>query len=237
MTFITASFRSTTRPGYRKIAALSCPLRGGGSSVGRAPGCGPGGRGFESRPPPLLRTSVSQPSLVSLANGALVASLIAIAVVTLAPVESDNDLRLFPFSDIGEAVLETDRRLLFETAGNVLLFVPLGAALYLRGSSLVSTGLLAFSISVLVECAQLLVVSGRTTSVDDVMLNTLGSVTGYVFMSWSKRVARDRRETRPSGPARARTNAPSARAGTTSSRHENRSSPRKSRSDETPPTT
>ena len=27
--------------------------RGGGSSVGRAPGCGPGGRGFESRSPPL----------------------------------------------------------------------------------------------------------------------------------------------------------------------------------------
>src|SRR3954470_25033072 len=27
--------------------------RGGGSSVGRAPGCGPGGRGFESPPPPL----------------------------------------------------------------------------------------------------------------------------------------------------------------------------------------
>src|SRR6476620_6966966 len=25
---------------------------GGGSSVGRAPGCGPGGRGFESRSPP-----------------------------------------------------------------------------------------------------------------------------------------------------------------------------------------
>ena len=29
-----------------------CELRGGGSSVGRAPGCGPGGRGFESRSPP-----------------------------------------------------------------------------------------------------------------------------------------------------------------------------------------
>src|SRR5687768_2479630 len=29
--------------------------RGGGSSVGRAPGCGPGGRGFKSRPPPLVR--------------------------------------------------------------------------------------------------------------------------------------------------------------------------------------
>ena len=29
--------------------------RGGGSSAGRAPGRGPGGRGFESRPPPLLK--------------------------------------------------------------------------------------------------------------------------------------------------------------------------------------
>ena len=34
---------------------LSCERRGGGSSVGRAPGCGPGGRGFESRSPPLCR--------------------------------------------------------------------------------------------------------------------------------------------------------------------------------------
>src|SRR5205085_7811741 len=33
-------------------AAILSPLRGGGSSVGRAPGCGPGGRGFESPPPP-----------------------------------------------------------------------------------------------------------------------------------------------------------------------------------------
>src|SRR6185503_19655336 len=38
-------------PGPR-LATL-CRL-GGGSSVGRAPGCGPGGRGFESRPPPSL---------------------------------------------------------------------------------------------------------------------------------------------------------------------------------------
>src|SRR4051812_22492755 len=37
--------------------------RGGGSSVGRAPGCGPGGRGFESRPPPsiLVKVLASRP--------------------------------------------------------------------------------------------------------------------------------------------------------------------------------
>src|SRR5438874_2712858 len=37
--------------------AILSPLRGGGSSVGRAPGCGPGGRGFESPPPPHRRKS------------------------------------------------------------------------------------------------------------------------------------------------------------------------------------
>ena len=33
-------------------ARVPCRRHGGGSSVGRAPGCGPGGRGFKSRPPP-----------------------------------------------------------------------------------------------------------------------------------------------------------------------------------------
>src|SRR5438067_10821550 len=41
--------------GKRLQDAATLPLlRGGGSSVGRAPGCGPGGRGFESRPPPFV---------------------------------------------------------------------------------------------------------------------------------------------------------------------------------------
>ena len=38
-------------------AGYPVPPRGGGSSVGRAPGCGPGGRGFESRSPPLAETA------------------------------------------------------------------------------------------------------------------------------------------------------------------------------------
>src|SRR4051794_11683408 len=51
---------SRTRSGLR--SAVSCVHRGGGSSVGRAPGCGPGGRGFESRPPPtLVKVLASRP--------------------------------------------------------------------------------------------------------------------------------------------------------------------------------
>ena len=47
----------TGGPRTRRLTpALSCRGRGGGSSVGRAPGCGPGGRGFESRPPPCFRS-------------------------------------------------------------------------------------------------------------------------------------------------------------------------------------
>src|SRR6478735_5373143 len=51
---LSAELRGRAAKGYPgpRLATL-CRL-GGGSSVGRAPGCGPGGRGFESRPPPSL---------------------------------------------------------------------------------------------------------------------------------------------------------------------------------------
>jgi hypothetical protein len=42
--------KERSRPGWHE--GYSEEARGGGSSVGRAPGCGPGGRGFESHPPP-----------------------------------------------------------------------------------------------------------------------------------------------------------------------------------------
>src|SRR5689334_1036844 len=50
---LSAELRGRVQRGYLgRFLATLCRL-GGGSSVGRAPGCGPGGRGFESRPPPL----------------------------------------------------------------------------------------------------------------------------------------------------------------------------------------
>jgi hypothetical protein len=48
--FFEAGKGGTTRPSADR--GYDVPPRGGGSSVGRAPGCGPGGRGFESPPPP-----------------------------------------------------------------------------------------------------------------------------------------------------------------------------------------
>jgi glycopeptide antibiotics resistance protein len=125
----------------------------------------------------------SRSHVASVSNAALVASVAAIAVLTLAPVQQDNDVRLRPFSEIGEAFLEPDLGLLLESAANVLLFVPFGAALRLRGLGIGTTALLGLLVSAAIEGAQLLFVSGRTTSVDDLLLNTTGAVLGSAVLS------------------------------------------------------
>src|SRR6266542_6460738 len=51
--------RKRAEPASAEDAAI-LRVRGGGSSVGRAPGCGPGGRGFESHPPPSEPGPVAQ---------------------------------------------------------------------------------------------------------------------------------------------------------------------------------
>jgi glycopeptide antibiotics resistance protein len=98
-------------------------------------------------------------------------------------VQQDNDVRLRPFSEIGEAFLEPDLELLLGTAANVLLFLPFGAALRLRGLGIGTTALLGLLVSAVIEGAQLLFVSGRTTSVDDLLLNTTGAVLGSALLS------------------------------------------------------
>jgi glycopeptide antibiotics resistance protein len=115
--------------------------------------------------------------LALLSNAALAASVAAIALLTLFPVHRDNEVRLRPFSDIGEALLGPDVGLLVGSAVNVLLFLPFGAALRLRGFEIGLTAVLGLLVSGAVEGTQLFV-SGRTTSVDDLLLNTTGAVLG-----------------------------------------------------------
>lgn len=123
----------------------------------------------------------------------LFASILVILAFTLVPLDADNELELIPLREFVEAVVSTDAtrvlELLVESAANVLLFVPLGIALGLRGVSKAKTALLALALTAVVEAAQLLVISGRTTSVDDVFLNTLGAVLGHLLLT---RVQADR---------------------------------------------
>jgi glycopeptide antibiotics resistance protein len=90
--------------------------------------------------------------------------------------------------DVVEAVGRRDKPFLLdfslETTANILLFLPFGAALGLFGFSTGKTAFYGFVLSAFVGCAQWLVISGRTTSLDDVLLNTLGAVLGQVL--WSR---------------------------------------------------
>jgi glycopeptide antibiotics resistance protein len=110
----------------------------------------------------------------------LAASLAVIAIVTLFPTHGSHKLQLLPLGDIIEALESPiDWSRLIESMANILLFIPLGSALRTQGLSARVTIIIALAISTFVELMQLFVVAGRTTSVDDVMLNVLGAAAGY----------------------------------------------------------
>lgn len=84
-----------------------------------------------------------------------------------------DQINLIPFSR------EIDRIAYFQ---NVLLFLPLGFLvphISPRWSSFSGTAFTGFGFSQLIELSQLL--NNRRTDVDDLILNTLGTVLGYLF--------------------------------------------------------
>ena len=118
---------------------------------------------------------------------ALLASVAAIIAVTLVPTHGGLDLHLTPLEDIIDAFtppLEGSQ--LLKVVGNVVLFVPLGAVLHVRGLDLKKAVLAGFVISAGIEATQLLV-PGRTTSFDDVLLNTLGVAVGSAIAAVAPR--------------------------------------------------
>ena len=106
------------------------------------------------------------------ATVALVAAVVLILLLTLWPHDSPNRLSLSPFGDIT----------FIGVIGNLLLFLPFGAALCLRRWKLAASVVAAFVFSVSIELTQL-GVHGRTTSTDDVLFNTLGAAAGWATVA------------------------------------------------------
>lgn len=106
-------------------------------------------------------------------------ALAGILLLTLWPADSSIEHQLVPLSEISAAFTPTpDEGELVGVFGNLLLFLPLGAAIgALRVSALraICAGL---SLSVAVEIAQWFI-PGRWTAIDDVLLNTIGTAVGY----------------------------------------------------------
>ncbi len=92
----------------------------------------------------------------------------------------EHRISLIPFSDLDSA---------FNVMGNIVMFLPFGffAALLWREFGWKRALALGFGITLFIECWQLLV--GRTSDIDDLILNTLGVVCGYLLWRLAQRLA------------------------------------------------
>jgi hypothetical protein len=68
---------------------------------------------------------------------------------------------------------------------NILLFVPLGVGLALRGFKGTRAVIGMCALSVLIETAQWLVIPGRYSTIGDVLTNSLGGALGYVITRYA----------------------------------------------------
>ena len=108
----------------------------------------------------------------------LVAFLVLCLVTMPVGTSGESTLDLVPGADITAAFGDGS---LWQVIGNLLLLCPLGALLPLRVRrlrALLRIALAALAASVLVEGTQYLIHTGRVTSTDDVLLNTVGATLG-----------------------------------------------------------
>ncbi|MUT68303.1 VanZ family protein [Paenibacillus sp. NEAU-GSW1] len=87
-----------------------------------------------------------------------------------------------PFQQIAPIVRDPSLYGFIQVFGNIGLFVPFGIFIgcMIRGISITAAVLLAFGLSLLLECSQLVFYIGAF-DVDDLILNTLGGAIGIVI--------------------------------------------------------
>ena len=99
-------------------------------------------------------------------------------------------VNLVPFWGLGQSLAAGSLAVLINIIGNIVAFMPIGLLLPLwhtRGRRLRNGALIGCGLSITIESLQW-IQGQRVTDVDDVMLNTLGAVLGYlvfwVLTSW-----------------------------------------------------
>lgn len=118
---------------------------------------------------------------------ALCASLAAILSLTMGSVTGPNELQLVPIVGGVRRVLEGHPPA--NAIGNLVLFAPLGATLCLLGLRRRRAIVAGLCLSTSIEIVQLFI-PGRTTSINDVLLNTLSTFLGFAVVAhWAPRGA------------------------------------------------
>ena len=113
-----------------------------------------------------------RPASKTAAAALLLASLIAIAVVTLTPTAGTQQVSFW--------CLKCGERPAVDLLLNILLFVPFGAGLGLYGVRFRRAIILALFCTCLVEALQLFVVPGRYATFRDILANFAGALAGYL---------------------------------------------------------
>jgi VanZ family protein len=119
----------------------------------------------------------------------MVGFAIALAKVTLVPSYASQDLthtNLHPGDTLRTYLDQPEvRETIRQIGGNLLLGVPFGVLLPVlmpRMRGLLRVGLLTALVMLAVETAQGTLVTGRAFDIDDVILNTAGSLLGYLLL-------------------------------------------------------
>jgi len=132
--------------------------------------------GSTSRLPRTPMTVASTPHLRRLGLVITIASLAAIAYATLLPEPGQPpDAR---FCLMCGSLAGVDALL------NVLLFLPFGVGLALCGVRPKRLLLMVSVLSILIEVAQFLIISGRDATISDVLTNTLGGALGFAAIRY-----------------------------------------------------
>lgn len=103
-----------------------------------------------------------------------------------------SSVNLVPFRTISSYLGGLSADSVLNIYGNILVFVPFGIfipAIWVKHNNLKSMILLGISISLFIEITQLFV--GRSSDIDDVILNAIGVVIGFIFYTLWNRIKKE----------------------------------------------
>lgn len=106
--------------------------------------------------------------------------LLLYQLVTKVDLNYMSGVNLVPFKEILRYDIESEM-FLSNVIGNIVLFVPFGfiIASYIKPKNMWSNVIIAIIISATIEFVQLRI--GRSFDIDDIILNTLGCIIGYLL--------------------------------------------------------
>jgi hypothetical protein len=190
--------KPAAKPGPRsapKTAPKSAPKARPTPGTKRTPTSRPRPRpSGRKTPPPVLQRRTLGPTLaraavMAVAIVCMAAFAVALAKVTLVPSPSSDALihtNLHPGASIRAYLDQPNvRDTVKQIGGNVLLGVPFGILLpmlFPRARGLLRVAVLTALVMVLIETTQGILVEGRAFDIDDVILNTAGSLLGYLIL-------------------------------------------------------